>query len=153
MSDDVTNADTALSVKNAAAPHRRREFAPLSGEEPRSLEWLTRIFGFDACFKTFAFGLLAVGSWQQWPFVVGAADTGGGKPSLFPFALFSLVSAWLTYGLLRQRRRSAVLAAGIPLLLAVFGFWRSPTDASDWRSWIFSLLLLGALLRNYKHLD
>lgn len=132
---------------------KRREFAPVSGREgSRSLHWLTNAYLFSATLKTTLFAVLAGGSLAGMPFASKLVSRPN-EPYWIVLGLAGIASTWITYHLLRVRRKSAVFAAGIPVVMGLISSVRSVGRQFDIGDVIVGLGMLLVLLRAYEELD
>lgn len=132
---------------------KRRGYAPVSGRErSRSLRWLTNAYLFSATLKTTIFAVVAGGSLAGMPFA-SKLVRGLNEPYWVVLGLAGIASTWITYHLLRVRRKSAVFAAGIPVVMGLISSVRSVGRQFDIGDVILGLGMLLLLLRAYEDLD
>lgn len=132
---------------------KRRGFAPVSGREgSRSLRWLTNAYLFSATLKTMAFAVVAGGSLAGMPFASKLVSRLN-EPYWIVLGLAGIASTWITYHLLRVRRKSAVFAAGIPVVLGLVTTVRGIGKQFDIGEFVLGLGMLLLLLRAYEELE
>lgn len=132
---------------------QRRSIGHLSSEPPRALTWMTNLYGLGAAMKTALVVMVLVGHVLGWSFVTTVMIRLDDQPLTPLLALVNVGSSWLTFVLLRARRKAAVFAAGIPIALSLVNTVRATNHSLDIGNLVLGVVMLAILLRSYEHLD
>jgi hypothetical protein len=114
---------------------------------------MTNLYGIGAATKTALVLIVFVGNLLGWSFATAAVVRIGDQPLSLVVALVNVGSSWLTYGLLRARRKAAVFAAGVPIALSLVETVRAANRSLDIGNLVLGIAMLVILLRSYEHLD
>ena len=132
---------------------QRRRVAPISSEPPRALTWMTNLYGIGAAVKTALVAMVLVGNALDWSFAPSVKVRIGDQPLTFLPALVNVGSSWLTFWLLRARRKAAVFAAGIPIVFSLVDTVRTANRNLDIGNLVLGIVMLVILLRSYEDLE
>ncbi|MFN5583426.1 hypothetical protein [Gemmatimonas sp.] len=152
---DEAASDSGLAPASSPAPVplRRRHFSPVSGEASGRLRVVTYAFGLSAGLKTVAvIGLVAADLLNV--AAVEQAMVKAHTPVWWPLvALIGVTASWMTYRMLKNRRRAAIFAAGVPAVMGLVAAAQSGGAGIGVQDVVINLLLLATLVSVRNELD
>ena len=149
---DTAAVDSAPGSASSSPPLplRHRNVSPVSGVASGRLRLVTGAFGVSAGAKTVAVLVLIVADLLN-AAPVEKALARSQAPAWWPLlALVGVAASWMTYGMLRNRQRAAIFAAGIPTLLGLVAAAQSGGAGIGAKDLVVSVLML-IMLVSVRH--